>query len=177
MADGGPVAFVALRNDKVLDTRVGWSSSRLSFLQEGSCNNLIEVSPGSTSAEGLLGAYPGFSFVSLFLRSHLSPRPSPIGYQDFQGRQRLSSIAGESHTSTEERWRTCSSRRASMPRETGSGSWISGGARAKESWPKPSALASSIRTGRPGFSCTAAIWRSEERRVGKECRSRWSPYH
>ena len=21
------------------------------------------------------------------------------------------------------------------------------------------------------------IWRSEERRVGKECRSRWSPYH
>ena len=20
-------------------------------------------------------------------------------------------------------------------------------------------------------------WRSEERRVGKECRSRWSPYH
>ena len=24
---------------------------------------------------------------------------------------------------------------------------------------------------------TAAILRSEERRVGKECRSRWSPYH
>ena len=23
----------------------------------------------------------------------------------------------------------------------------------------------------------SAIWRSEERRVGKECRSRWSPYH
>src|SRR3712207_9279658 len=23
----------------------------------------------------------------------------------------------------------------------------------------------------------AQIWRSEERRVGKECRSRWSPYH
>src|SRR5438034_9810403 len=23
----------------------------------------------------------------------------------------------------------------------------------------------------------AIIWRSEERRVGKECRSRWSPYH
>ena len=22
-----------------------------------------------------------------------------------------------------------------------------------------------------------ADWRSEERRVGKECRSRWSPYH
>src|SRR5258708_39135503 len=23
----------------------------------------------------------------------------------------------------------------------------------------------------------STIWRSEERRVGKECRSRWSPYH
>src|SRR5260370_21187850 len=25
------------------------------------------------------------------------------------------------------------------------------------------------------YAC--AVWRSEERRVGKECRSRWSPYH
>ena len=24
---------------------------------------------------------------------------------------------------------------------------------------------------------TYLFWRSEERRVGKECRSRWSPYH
>ena len=24
---------------------------------------------------------------------------------------------------------------------------------------------------------TVKGWRSEERRVGKECRSRWSPYH
>ena len=24
---------------------------------------------------------------------------------------------------------------------------------------------------------SASIYRSEERRVGKECRSRWSPYH
>ena len=24
---------------------------------------------------------------------------------------------------------------------------------------------------------TYDVWRSEERRVGKECRSRWSPYH
>ena len=24
---------------------------------------------------------------------------------------------------------------------------------------------------------TTHQWRSEERRVGKECRSRWSPYH
>ena len=26
-------------------------------------------------------------------------------------------------------------------------------------------------------SLLAILWRSEERRVGKECRSRWSPYH
>src|SRR2546429_7308321 len=26
-------------------------------------------------------------------------------------------------------------------------------------------------------STTRAVFRSEERRVGKECRSRWSPYH
>src|SRR2546426_10290883 len=34
----------------------------------------------------------------------------------------------------------------------------------------------------PGVTFTAITWsdnvkRSEERRVGKECRSRWSPYH
>ena len=28
-----------------------------------------------------------------------------------------------------------------------------------------------------GFFDVAAFYRSEERRVGKECRSRWSPYH
>ena len=27
------------------------------------------------------------------------------------------------------------------------------------------------------FSTSSGAWRSEERRVGKECRSRWSPYH
>src|SRR5574341_1696258 len=27
------------------------------------------------------------------------------------------------------------------------------------------------------MTCTTAAGRSEERRVGKECRSRWSPYH
>ena len=27
------------------------------------------------------------------------------------------------------------------------------------------------------FDSTTIYWRSEERRVGKECRSRWSPYH
>ena len=30
--------------------------------------------------------------------------------------------------------------------------------------------------GQPVLSCLA-LARSEERRVGKECRSRWSPYH
>src|SRR2546422_11435830 len=29
----------------------------------------------------------------------------------------------------------------------------------------------------PGVVITWAVARSEERRVGKECRSRWSPYH
>src|SRR5256885_3271047 len=29
----------------------------------------------------------------------------------------------------------------------------------------------------PALSWNAVIGRSEERRVGKECRSRWSPYH
>ena len=28
-----------------------------------------------------------------------------------------------------------------------------------------------------GVRCPERIFRSEERRVGKECRSRWSPYH
>ena len=29
----------------------------------------------------------------------------------------------------------------------------------------------------PEGATTVEVWRSEERRVGKECRSRWSPYH
>ena len=33
-----------------------------------------------------------------------------------------------------------------------------------------------VRHGVEEENITAA-WRSEERRVGKECRSRWSPYH
>src|SRR5574341_2224508 len=31
-----------------------------------------------------------------------------------------------------------------------------------------------LLTVKPGIT---GLWRSEERRVGKECRSRWSPYH
>ena len=32
-------------------------------------------------------------------------------------------------------------------------------------------------TGTRGLGKTTVTTRSEERRVGKECRSRWSPYH
>src|ERR1035437_7066052 len=35
----------------------------------------------------------------------------------------------------------------------------------------------SMHTGRFVFEKLIALGRSEERRVGKECRSRWSPYH
>ena len=35
----------------------------------------------------------------------------------------------------------------------------------------PEAITSAIEAG------TMVLLRSEERRVGKECRSRWSPYH
>src|SRR5690349_22135415 len=35
-----------------------------------------------------------------------------------------------------------------------------------------------LRASREDCSYSASgAWRSEERRVGKECRSRWSPYH
>ena len=33
------------------------------------------------------------------------------------------------------------------------------------------------RAVRSARACFDEHWRSEERRVGKECRSRWSPYH
>jgi len=49
---------------------------------------------------------------------------------------------------------------------------------AKSSVPNGFPLKISIETGDPTAQITAAILqRSEERRVGKECRSRWSPYH
>src|SRR3712207_1426576 len=49
---------------------------------------------------------------------------------------------------------------------------------AYECYPQPF----SAESGHTLYSCSktfvaAAIGRSEERRVGKECRSRWSPYH
>src|SRR3712207_7200848 len=48
----------------------------------------------------------------------------------------------------------------------------------RELWPKPPTNPCSTRTSSP--SSNSSSWcpaRSEERRVGKECRSRWSPYH
>ena len=47
--------------------------------------------------------------------------------------------------------------------------------------PYQSATSGALGGYRPGrvygrLDCPAAL-RSEERRVGKECRSRWSPYH
>ena len=50
-------------------------------------------------------------------------------------------------------------------------------------WAKPEQRAQRGRLGivggnKLGFAGVAeALTRSEERRVGKECRSRWSPYH
>src|SRR5579859_8208975 len=40
----------------------------------------------------------------------------------------------------------------------------------------PHVIASAAKQSRP-FACRSGLLRSEERRVGKECRSRWSPYH
>ena len=34
-----------------------------------------------------------------------------------------------------------------------------------------------VTIGEKGGRDKLGVWRSEERRVGKECRSRWSPYH
>ena len=34
-----------------------------------------------------------------------------------------------------------------------------------------------LETGKLAKQADGSVMRSEERRVGKECRSRWSPYH
>ena len=34
-----------------------------------------------------------------------------------------------------------------------------------------------VEAGHVGLAIHVPVSRSEERRVGKECRSRWSPYH
>ena len=38
-------------------------------------------------------------------------------------------------------------------------------------------FATLLMTEQAAIFCGIMQWRSEERRVGKECRSRWSPYH
>jgi len=42
---------------------------------------------------------------------------------------------------------------------------------------KSAGVIGSLIVGRDGLVIDSAVSRSEERRVGKECRSRWSPYH
>ena len=41
----------------------------------------------------------------------------------------------------------------------------------------PAVIDTKVRRAIEGATDLAPLWRSEERRVGKECRSRWSPYH
>ena len=38
-------------------------------------------------------------------------------------------------------------------------------------------IATMLGVSKPSVSHAMKLLRSEERRVGKECRSRWSPYH
>src|SRR5258708_21088029 len=45
------------------------------------------------------------------------------------------------------------------------------------SWHATTVFTGPKRRARNGAARNATITRSEERRVGKECRSRWSPYH
>ena len=62
---------------------------------------------------------------------------------------------------------------------------LAGLAQARSMWPVTMGLAccaiEMMGTGTPRFDMARFGWevttRSEERRVGKECRSRWSPYH
>src|ERR1039458_10303524 len=44
------------------------------------------------------------------------------------------------------------------------------------SWGVPEVVSRTIDIGEIRPVIVVGIWRSEERRVGKECRSRWSPY-
>src|SRR3712207_8546889 len=44
-------------------------------------------------------------------------------------------------------------------------------------WISPNVKQPGYRWVSPGGLFAVVLWRSEERRVGKECRSRWSPYH
>src|SRR6266508_6617522 len=54
---------------------------------------------------------------------------------------------------------------------------VQGGGDGRWSCTEPRAELGCHRNGDPSPCNGAAMGRSEERRVGKECRSRWSPYH
>src|SRR5256884_8471862 len=43
--------------------------------------------------------------------------------------------------------------------------------------PRASSISSCVADSYNEASVSPSLFRSEERRVGKECRSRWSPYH
>src|SRR3712207_7196940 len=64
--------------------------------------------------------------------------------------------------------------------------WVLGQRALREGWRTPEALLPTlfiplfflvVNVGQAAKIFPAASTRSEERRVGKECRSRWSPYH
>src|ERR1041385_9574224 len=69
------------------------------------------------------------------------------------------------------------------PRDPAFGDWATNLAMvlAKRLGKKPRELAEElierVEHARAGISSAEIAGRSEERRVGKECRSRWSPYH
>ena len=57
------------------------------------------------------------------------------------------------------------------------GRGVSSGGRAPQMWRFNPDAATLLALSVSYRRSTAALTRSEERRVGKECRSRWSPYH
>src|SRR5260370_699843 len=59
---------------------------------------------------------------------------------------------------------------AQLPRQR-----LSASSTNSSTWPQLSQIAKAEKSWLPSSGCEQQ--RSEERRVGKECRSRWSPYH
>ena len=88
-------------------------------------------------------------------------------------------MAGTDESGIEERLGWCGADLMLFAQELGLNSWFVGGTYS----PKRAARAAGVN-GKIGFKRIATDGtdfcyddRSEERRVGKECRSRWSPYH